>query len=196
MRQLGYLVWWHLAGVRLSPAELRARLVAAGFPLPVRRSRPRTSLDSRSRLLVQAIERVPGAVGVRPEGGVVFAPHAAEPHLERLRDALAGLATTDPTPAGLYLLTVASTPENRAMLAETVTAGLLQDIAALGRELDHLQTKSSLIRPRTLDDRLVRLQALRERAAFHTALLTKVQRGVVTAAVAALARRIEEARAQ
>ncbi|HEU4324660.1 MAG TPA: hypothetical protein VFS21_16065 [Roseiflexaceae bacterium] len=194
MRLLGYLVWWHLAGVQLTPAELRARLVAAGFPLPVRRSRPRTSLDSRSRLLVQAIERVPGAVGVRPEGGVVFAPRAAEPHLERLRGALAGLPTTDPTPAGLYLLTVASTPENQAMLAGAVTAGLLQDIAALGRELDHLQTKSSLIRPRTLDDRLVRLQVLRERAAFHMALLTKAQRGVVVAAVAALARRIDEAR--
>ncbi|HEU4325704.1 MAG TPA: hypothetical protein VFS21_21370 [Roseiflexaceae bacterium] len=186
---IGYLAWWNLAGVVISQNDLRRRLGAAGFALPPSRN------ASLSRLLVQAMERIPGAVGVRREGGVIFVPPAAHADLARLRTVLTRLPTTEDTPAALHLVPVADTREGRAEIAAAVTAGLMQDLAALGRELAHLQSKARTIRPDTLAERQVRLQALHDRAQLHAGLLTKAQRGVVTAAVAALARRLDEARA-
>ncbi|HEU4325491.1 MAG TPA: hypothetical protein VFS21_20265 [Roseiflexaceae bacterium] len=185
---LGYLAWWHLAGVVIAPSDLRRRLGAAGFALPPSR------VTSLSRLLVQAVERIPGAVGVRREGGVIFAPPAAHADLARLRAVLLRLPTTEDTPAALHLAPVADTREGRTEIAAAVTAGLMQDLAALGRELAHLQSKARTIRPDTLAERQVRLQALHDRAQLHAGLLAEAQREAIAAAVAVLARRIDEAR--
>ncbi|HEU4329342.1 MAG TPA: hypothetical protein VFS21_39760 [Roseiflexaceae bacterium] len=187
---LGYLVWWNLAGVVISQNDLRRRLGAAGFPLPP------SGADTLSRLIVQAVERIPGAVGVRREGGVIFAPPAAHADLTCLRTVLVRLPTTEDTPAALHLAPVADTREGRAEMAAAVTAGLMQDLAALDRELVYLQSRGKATRASTLDERQRRLQTLMARAAAHEALLTEGHQQAVTAVVAALARRLDEARAQ
>jgi hypothetical protein len=138
------------------------------------------------------VERIPGAVGVRLDGGLVFAPPEALPDLLRVRTLIGSLPPTDAATPALYLVALADEPVTRADLAAAVTAGLLQDLAALEHDLNRLQVGGRHIRPPTVARRQVQVQAVARRAQAHAGLLGEAQRTAVEAALNALERRLAE----
>jgi hypothetical protein len=214
---LGYLCWWNLGDVRVAHTELHAALQVAGFPVTltpptahaveqrVLRAAGGRAADLEAlraqyqdthvaidltRLLGQIVERIPGAVGVRLDGGLVFAPPEALPDLLRVRTLIGSLPTMKGAAPALYLAAQADEPVTRADLAAAVTAGLLQDAAALEHDLLRLQVGGRHIRPPTLARRQAQVQAVARRVEAHAGLLGETQRAAVEAALTALERRL------
>jgi hypothetical protein len=144
-----------------------------------------------SRLIRRLVEHIPGAVQVRVEGGLVFAPPEAHAELLRLRTLIRDLplAPESAAPAA-HLIAVADTPETRADLAEAVMAGLLQELNALNRGVDRLQANDRVVRPDTINDRQIQVRTVAERAHTHAGLLTAAQQETLAAAVEGLEQRL------
>jgi hypothetical protein len=219
---LGYLFWWELHDVRVPHAELRQRLDEAGFAVPldpptphtveqrVQREAQRTAghpgadtaaLRARfdgmhiardvTRVLVILVAGIPGTVGVRSDGKLMFAPRSALPDLLRLHTLVRALPTADRPPV-LFLVAVEDDPQTRDHLAEAVTSGLLQDLAALERDLGRLSRRGRVKLPETLADRRAQVQAAHALVATHAGLLAVAQQASVQEALDRLERRLTE----
>jgi hypothetical protein len=222
MSILGYLFWWELHDVRIPHTELRQRLDEAGFRVPldpptphmveqrVQREAQRTAdqpgadtaaLRARydgmhiardvTRVLVILVAGIGGAVGVRSDGKLMFAPSEVYADLVRLRTLVRALPTADRPPV-LFLVAVEDEPQTRDHLAEAVMAGLLQDLAALERDLGRLARRGRVKLPETLADRRVQVQAATDRVATHTGLLAVAQQATVQEALDRVEHRLTE----
>jgi phytoene/squalene synthetase len=83
-------------------------------------------------------------------------------------------------------------PQTRDHLAEAVMAGLLQDLAALERDLGRLLRRGRVKLPETLSARRVQVQAAHALVATHAGLLAVAQQASVQEALDRLERRLTE----